>query len=79
MSRDVLIVALHRELSRRSERKDKTYFLSYRDAARVCDGLSHQGAHTITFALDESDVIKIVSKGQPGLNSREAAEFRCLL
>lgn len=74
-----LIAALHRELSRRSERKDKTYFLSYRDAAKVCNGLSHQEAHTITFALDESGVVKIVNKGQPGANSREAAEFRYLV
>jgi hypothetical protein len=74
-----LIAALHRELSCRSERKDKTYFLSYRDAARVCDGLSHQEAHTITFALDESGVIKIVSKGQSGANGGKAAEFVYLL
>jgi hypothetical protein len=74
-----LIAALHRELSRHSEQKDKTYFLSYRDAAKVCDGLSHQEAHTVTLSLASVGVIKIVSKGKPGLNSGEAAEFRYLL
>jgi hypothetical protein len=73
------IAALHRELSRRSTNKDKKYFLSYRDAARVCDGLSHQDAHTITLALASVGVIEIVSKGKSGLNSGEAAEFRYLL
>jgi len=61
-------------LSRRSTNKDKTYFLSYRDTAKVCDGLSHQEAHTITFALASLGVIKIVSKGDAGLNGRKAAE-----
>jgi len=55
------------------------YFLSYRDAAKVYDGLSHQEAHTITFALARLGVIKIESKGKAGLNGREAAEFRYLL
>jgi len=73
------IAALHRELARRSKKKDKRYFLSYRDAAKVCDGLSHQEAHTITFALASVGVIDIVNKGKVGLNSGEAAEFRCLL
>jgi CHC2 zinc finger len=73
------IAALHRELARRSKKKDKRYFLSYRDAAKVCEGLSHQEAHTITFALAQLGVIEIVRNGQPGLNSREAAEFRYLL
>lgn len=40
------IAALHRELARRSKKEDKRYFLSYRDAAKVSDGLSHQEAHT---------------------------------
>ena len=66
-------------LSRRSTNKDKTYFLGYRDTAKVCDGLSHQEAHTITFALASLGVIKIVSKGDAGLNGRKAAEFRYLL
>ena len=73
------LIALHRELSRRSTKKDRVYFLSYRDAAKVCDGLSHQEAHTITFALASVGVIEIVSNGKSGLNSREAAEFRYLL
>jgi hypothetical protein len=73
------IMALHSELSRRSRNKDKRYFLSYRDAAMVCDGLSHQEAHTITLSLVSVGVIDIVSKGKPGLNSGEAAEFRYLL
>jgi len=73
------LIALHRELSRRSTKKDRVYFLSYRDSAKVCDGLSHQEAHTITFALASVGVIEFVNKGKPGLNSGEAAEFRYLL
>ena len=73
------IAALHRELARRSKKKDKRYFLSYRDAAKVCDELSHQEAHTITFALASVGVIDIVSHGKAGLNSGKAAEFRYLL
>jgi hypothetical protein len=55
------------------------YFLSYRDAAKVCEGVSHQQAHTITGALVRLGVIKIVCNGKAGLNSGEAAEFRYLL
>jgi hypothetical protein len=36
----------------------------YCDAAKACDGLSHQEAHTITFALAQLGVIEIVRKGQ---------------
>jgi hypothetical protein len=71
------LMALHREMSHLCE--GNTYFLSYRDAAKVCEGLSHQEAHTITGALVRLRVLKIVSKGKPGLNSRKAAEFRYLL
>ena len=53
--------------------------MSYRDAAKVCAGLSHQTAYTITFALARLGVIKIVRKGQAGLNGGKAAEFRYLL
>jgi type IV pilus biogenesis protein CpaD/CtpE len=49
------------------------------NAAKICDGLSHQEAHTITLARAQLGVTEIVCKGQPGLNSREAAEFRYLL
>jgi CHC2 zinc finger len=73
------LAALHRELSRLSPNKDKTYFLSYRDAAKVYDGLSHQAAHTITFALARLRVVKIVRNGQARLNGGKAAEFRYLL
>ena len=79
MQKARLLAALHRELSRRSTQKNKIHFLSYRDAAKVCDGLSHQEAHTISFGLWELGVIEIVRKGQPGLNSREAAQFRYVL
>lgn len=71
------LVALHRELHRLCA--EDTYFLSYRDAAKACKGLSHQEAHTITGALIRLRVIEIVSKGKAGLNSGEAAEFRYLL
>jgi hypothetical protein len=71
------IAALHRELSRPSA--NGTHFLSYRDAAKACVGLSHQQAYDITGALVRAGVIKIVKKGKPGLNSGKAAEFRYLL
>ena len=71
------LVALHREMSRLCG--GNTYFLTYRDAAKTCDGLSYQSAHTITGALVRLDVLKIVRKGKAGLNSRKAAEFRYLL
>jgi hypothetical protein len=71
------VAALHRELSRLCG--GNVYFLSYRDAAKVCEGVSHQQAHTITGALVRLGVIKIVCKGKAGLNSGEAAEFRYLL
>ena len=47
------IAALHRDLSRRSTNKNKTYFLSCRDAATVLPGLSHQIAYNINLALAE--------------------------
>jgi catechol 2,3-dioxygenase-like lactoylglutathione lyase family enzyme len=71
------LAALHREMSRLCE--GKIYFLSYRDAAKVCDGLSHQEAHMITYGLVTLGVIEIVRKGKAGLNSRKASEFRYLL
>ena len=71
------IAGLHRELSRSAA--NGTYFLSYRDAAEVCDGLSHQAAHAITGALAKLGVIQIVSKGDARPNGRKAAEFRYLL
>jgi hypothetical protein len=73
------IAALHRELARRSKKKKKQYFLSYRDAAGACEGLSHQDAHTITFGLATLGVIDFVNKGKAGLNSGQAAEFIYLL
>jgi hypothetical protein len=71
------LAALHREISRLSG--GTVYFLSYRDAAKVYDGLNSSSAHTTTLALECFGVIKIVSKGKAGLNSRKAAEFRYLL
>jgi hypothetical protein len=71
------LLALHRELSRRSG--SKTYFLSYRHAAKVDEGLSHQEAHNVTGALVRLGVIKMVRKGKAGLNTGKAAEFRYLL
>jgi hypothetical protein len=71
------LAALHREMSRLCV--GKIYFLSYRDAAKVCNDLSHQSAHMVTFALVRAGVIEIVRKGKAGLNSRKAAEFRYLL
>jgi hypothetical protein len=72
------IAALHRELSRLGA--NGKYFLSYRDAAKVYAGLSHQQAYDITTgALVRAGVIRIDNKGRAGLNSSKAAEFRYLL
>jgi hypothetical protein len=75
------VAALHRELSRRSTNRNKTYFLSSRDAAKAVPGLSHQTAYNINITLAEArhGVIQIVRKGKAGLNSRKASEFRYLL
>jgi hypothetical protein len=70
------LLALHYELARL--RAEPTYFLSYRDAARVFDGMTHQQAFDITGALFTLGVIDFVSKGKAGLNSGKAAEFRNL-
>jgi hypothetical protein len=72
-------VALHRELARRSTKKQKTYFLSYRDAAKVAPGLNHQQAYNMTLTLEPFGVIEIVSKGIARPNAGKAAEFRYLL
>src|SRR5262249_54031708 len=69
--------ALHRELSRLCG--NGTYFLSYRDAAKACDGLSHQLAHKITSALVRLGVIRIVLRGKARPNGGKASEFRYLL
>jgi CHC2 zinc finger len=70
------IAALHRELSRLSG--GKTYFLTCRDAAKACNGLSHQTAYNINLALARLGVIKIVRAGdtRPG---GKASQFRYLL
>jgi hypothetical protein len=70
------LAALHRELCRLTI---DSYFLSYRDAAKVFDGLGHQEAYEITGALATLGVIEVVNNGQAGVNSRKAAEFRHLL
>ena len=71
------LAALHRELSRLCGTPG--YFLSYRDAARVLDEMSHQEAYEITGALATLGVIEFVNNGKPGLNSGKAAEFQYLL
>jgi len=71
------LTALHRELSRLCA--NGIYFLSYRDAAKVCEGVSYQQAHTITGALVRLGVIEIARKGKAGPNGGKAAEFRDLL
>jgi hypothetical protein len=72
------IFALHCELSRRSTKEDKTYFLSSRDAAKVCPSLSHQIAHKINGALAEVGAIEIVRAGDKRKGGK-ATEFRSLL
>jgi hypothetical protein len=71
------LAALHREISRLCG--SNIYFLSYRDAAKACEELDHQSAHTITLAIARVGVIEIVSKGKADPKSRKAAEFRYLL
>src|SRR5262249_10192434 len=71
------LAALHRELSFGSA--IYIYFLSYRDAAKVFDGMTHQESHAITGALATLGVIEIVSNGDAGLIGAKAAEFRYLL
>jgi hypothetical protein len=70
------IAALHRELSRLAG--GKTYFLSYRDAAKAFPGLSHQTAYKITLALGRLGVIEIVRNGDAHPNGK-ASKFRYLL
>jgi hypothetical protein len=62
------ILGLHSELSRRSVRKDKTHFLTCRDAAKAVPGMNHQTAWNINGALAELGVIKVVRAGdaRPG-------------
>ena len=56
---------LHREVSRRSTRKNKTYFLSCRDTAKGVPGLRHQQAYNINLAVVElDDAIEIVRRRQ---------------
>jgi len=57
------LTALHRELSRRCA--NGIYFLSYRDAAKVCEGVSYQQAHTITGALVRLGVSRLLAKARP--------------
>jgi hypothetical protein len=72
------IAALHRELSRRSTKTDKTYFLTCRDAAKAVPGMNHQTAYDINFALVRFGVIEIVRVGDPRPKGK-ASEFRFLL
>jgi hypothetical protein len=73
------VAALHRELSRICE--NEAYFLTCRDAAKASPGLGYQTAYNMNLALASGQlgVIKIISKGKVGPNSRKAAEFRYLL
>ena len=72
------VLGLHREMSRRSTRKNKTYFLSCRDTAKAVPGLSHQQAYDINLALVELDLIEIVRVGDKREGGK-ATEFRYLL
>jgi CHC2 zinc finger len=73
------LAALHQELSRLSTNKDKTYFLSYRDAAKASPDLSAQRAHDITRALERLRLLKIVCVGVARPSGGKASEFRYLL
>jgi hypothetical protein len=72
------VAALHRELSRRSTKKDKRYFLGCRDAAKAHPGLSKSEAAIINHALVELRVIHLVRPGEQVPDGR-ASEFRYLL
>src|SRR6266567_4125717 len=71
------IAALHRDLSRRSA--NGIYFVTCRDAAKACPGLSHQTAYNINLALAQLGVLEIVHKGYARPNGGKAAQFRYLL
>jgi len=71
------LTALHRELSRLCA--NGKHFLSYRDAAKAYEGMNHRAAYTITLALAQLGVIKIVCKGKARSSGGKAAEFRYLL
>ncbi|HMH98526.1 MAG TPA: hypothetical protein VK577_18405, partial [Bradyrhizobium sp.] len=71
------IAGLHRDLSRRSA--NGIYFLTCRDAAKACLGLSHQTAYNINLALAQLGVVEIVHKGDPRPNGGKAAQFQYLL
>jgi hypothetical protein len=74
------VAALHRELSRRATKTDKTYFLTCRDAAKAVPGMIHQTAYNINLALVRFGVIEIVSVGDQRPNGNgKASEFRYLL
>ena len=72
------VLGLHREMSRRSTRKNKTYFVTCRDTAKAFPGLRHQQAYNINLALVELDVINIVRLGDKREGGK-ATEFRYLL
>jgi CHC2-type zinc finger protein len=69
------VAALHRELSRLCG--GKKYFLTCRDAAKVCPHLSHQKAYNINLALAQLGVIEIIRAGDPHPGGR--ASYYCYL
>jgi len=72
------IAALHLELSRRSTKKDKRYFLGCRDSAKAHPGLSKTEAAIINRALIQVGVIHEVRPGEQ-IPGGLASEFRYLL
>jgi hypothetical protein len=68
---------LHRDVRRLSP--GDTHFLSYRDAAKVSDGMTAPRAHRLTWALVTLGVIEIANRGKPGRRSKQATEYRYLL
>ena len=68
--------ALHRELSRLCG--GKKYFLTCRDAAKACPGLSHQKPYNINLALAQLGVIEVVRAGDAHPGGR-ASYYRYLL
>ena len=72
------VAALHRELSWRSTKKEKRYFLGCRDAAKAYPGLSKSEAAIINNALVQLGVIEVLRPGEQ-IPGGLASEFRYLL
>lgn len=78
--RDRRVATFHREADSVLADDRGVYFLSCRDVADVCEGMTHQQAWAVMrkLASPRVGVIEIVSNGKPGPHGK-SAEFRYLL